>query len=49
VSVIVDAHLDLAWNALFNGCDLRDTVAEIRGREPADPPGVAMTRLLLGS
>ena len=45
MSVIVDAHLDLAWNALFNGRDLRDTVDEIRGREPADLPGVAMTSL----
>jgi membrane dipeptidase len=45
MSVIVDAHLDLAWNALFNGRDLRDPVAEIRGREPADPSGVAMTSL----
>jgi membrane dipeptidase len=45
VSVLVDAHLDLAWNALFNGRDLRDTVVEIRRREPADLPGVAMTSL----
>ena len=45
MSVIVDAHLDLAWNAFFNGRDLRDTVVEIRGREPADLPGVAMTSL----
>ncbi len=45
MSAIVDAHLDLAWNALFNGRDLRDTVSDIRGREPADSPGVAMTSL----
>jgi membrane dipeptidase len=31
--LIVDAHLDLAWNALQWGRDLRTTVAEIRATE----------------
>jgi membrane dipeptidase len=45
MSVIVDAHLDLAWNALYNGRDLRDAVDEIRSREPDNLPSVAMTSL----
>lgn len=42
--VIVDAHLDLAWNALYNARDLRLPVEVIRAAE-ADPATVAMTSL----
>ena len=41
---IVDAHLDVAWNVLYNGRDLTRTVAEIRAGETRDR-GVAMTSL----
>jgi membrane dipeptidase len=43
--VIVDAHLDMAWNALYNGRDLTLTVPEIRARESRRTQGVAMTSL----
>jgi membrane dipeptidase len=42
--VIVDAHLDLAWNALYNERDLTLPVEQIRAAE-ADPATVAMTSL----
>jgi membrane dipeptidase len=42
--LIVDAHLDVAWNAFHNGRDLELPVAEIRAAE-ADPSAVAMTSL----
>jgi membrane dipeptidase len=41
--MIVDSHLDLAWNALYNGRDLRRPLAAIRDSEP-DGRG-AMTSL----
>jgi len=31
--LIIDAHLDLSWNALGWNCDLTKTVADIRGSE----------------
>lgn len=42
--VVVDAHLDLAWNALYNARDLTLPVAAIRASEAA-PATVAMTSL----
>ena len=44
-SLIVDAHLDVAWNAIYHGRDLTLTVAEIRKSEPDRLRGVAMTSL----
>ena len=41
---IVDAHMDVAWNALYNGRDLTKTVAEIRAQE-SRTWGTAMTSL----
>lgn len=43
-SFIVDAHLDLAWNALYNKRDLTLPVDAIRASE-ADAAAVAMTSL----
>jgi membrane dipeptidase len=42
--VIVDAHLDVAWNALYNVRDVTGPVAGIRAAE-SDPGTVAMTSL----
>ena len=42
--MIVDAHLDVAWNALYNVRDVTGPVAGIRAAE-SDPGTVAMTSL----
>ena len=42
--VIVDAHLDVAWNALHNGRDLTRSVADLRA-DGTGISGVAMTSL----
>lgn len=42
--VIVDAHLDVAWNVLYNGRDLARSVREIRASE-SRAQGIAMTSL----
>jgi membrane dipeptidase len=42
--VIVDAHLDVAWNALYNQRDVTGPVESIRSAE-ANPGTVAMTSL----
>ena len=42
--VIVDGHLDVAWNALHNRRDLTRSVTELRTGGPG-PSGVAMTSL----
>ena len=42
--MIVDAHLDVAWNALYHLRDLTLPVADIRAAEQ-DPPTIAMTSL----
>lgn len=42
--LIVDAHVDVAWNAFHNARDLTLPVAELRDAEP-DPSAVAMTSL----
>ncbi len=42
---IVDAHLDVARNALVAGRDLTLPVADIRAKESADHPAIAMTSL----
>jgi membrane dipeptidase len=43
--MIVDAHLDVAWNALYNARDLTLPVGEIRAGESPEHPAVAMTSL----
>src|SRR6185503_5429570 len=43
--MIVDAHLDVAWNARCNARDLTLPVEEIRVGESPDHPAVAMTSL----
>jgi membrane dipeptidase len=42
---LVDAHLDVAWNAIYNGRDLTRSVAEIRAQESAAGQAIAMTSL----
>lgn len=37
-SILVDAHLDLAYNAVVLGRDLRRPLAELRAREQQQPP-----------
>jgi membrane dipeptidase len=43
--MIVDGHLDVAWNAHYNERDLTLPVGEIRAAEPPSHPAVAMTSL----
>ena len=43
--LIVDSHLDIAWNALYNGRDLTMTVEDIRIAEGPRTQGTAMTSL----
>ena len=39
--IIVDAHLDMAYNAVVLGRDLTQPVAEIRAAERDAPPNIA--------
>jgi membrane dipeptidase len=43
--LIVDSHLDIAWNALYNGRDLAMRVQDIRTAEGPRMQGTAMTSL----
>jgi membrane dipeptidase len=43
--LIVDSHLDVAWNAIYNGRDLSMSVKDIRAAEGPRAQGIAMTSL----
>ena len=44
-ALIVDSHMDIAWNALYNGRDLTMRVEDIRSKEGPRTQGIAMTSL----